>query len=216
MMHLVTARTQWLATLLRRPLHKLTLWLPRLSLSRQQLTGITWTTPQSTPPLFSVSNARVSTVQQQQAANAQSLLRCTKPDYWMKQCTIQDQEDWGGFLLLLLFVCFFFQDGAGLWRQGDELVLMLLFSTSNIKRQTTAFLCQCDCFMWYNIAVFYLICVSLPALMFLHICNAYLIPVICRTNLLSVTASVLFDTANKTEISSHRSIFQTCQSRHVS
>ena len=31
--------------------------------------------------------------QQQKAANAQSLLRCTKPDCWMKQCTVQDQED---------------------------------------------------------------------------------------------------------------------------
>ena len=137
MMHLVTARTQWLATLLRRPLHKLTLWLPRLSLSRQQLTGITWTTPQSTPPLFSVSNARVSTVQQQQAANAQSLLRCTKPDYWMKQCTIQDQEDWGGVLLSLLFVCVFFKMAPV---YGDKVTSLcwccsFLRQTSNVKPQ---------------------------------------------------------------------------------
>ena len=33
-----------------------------------------------------------SATQHQQAANEQSLLRCTKPDYWMKQCTFQDQD----------------------------------------------------------------------------------------------------------------------------
>ena len=37
--------------------------------------------------------ALVAAIQHQYAANAQSLLRCTKPDYWMKQCKYQDQED---------------------------------------------------------------------------------------------------------------------------
>lgn len=44
---------------------------------------------------------------------------------------------------------------------------------------------------------------------------ACLLPAKCKTNPLSVVASVLFDTTNKIELSSHRWIFQPCQRRHV-
>ena len=38
------------------------------------------------------SKALAAATQHLQAANTQSLLRCTKPDYWMKQRTFQEQD----------------------------------------------------------------------------------------------------------------------------
>ena len=48
----------------------------------------------------------------------------------------------------------------------------------------------------------------LPVMTFLYICNAaYFIPAVRRIEQLSVVALLLFETANKIEISSHGSIF---------